>query len=723
MRPIPVDTVAQDPGAAPLHRLQGIDRSQIGLASLYLASASAVPLSGPITLHPGDWLGSGTFRNSFYLAPWKRLSLVEDLWLSLEFSGSVSVRVMRAGDEAGPPILEFAAECDRRARVDVPLGWLADQPEEARLYWHLEATQASEVFEVDWCTRTPPVQAVRLAVLMRTHGRSSDLRQQLRRFAEGRQGPAPHVAALRDTGFWVLDSSADAASQWPPEEALGLALQVMTAPNLGGGGNASHLISRFLLAQEALPEAQRANELLILDDDGSVSVESLARYRARCAWRRGEFLLSLPVLMKSEPHRVWEDGGFWGRAGFAQDAGDEPSRGLSPSLVRHGLSLKGYEHLDQFNALNRCEYATFIFLGLPVSLLPRLGLPAALFLRGDDIEYSLRAQRLGVPLYTDPNLAAWHEPGHGYAQEYMAILHGCLVNFDHAAPDPAALSAFFEERMHAHARLGDLAGLALYQQVLDDLLDPHSELLTPEFARHYLARLPRLGAPMKVIAPAELAQLQRQAEQGAIRLLPWLYPGPPPAAPASSPTVLLHPAASSCRVLPPCEPAERLLATRHLVDRLLQLSAEHERLRAHWRERLRHSGTAAFWQQLRETHAEASPWLRQHAWSEPAPGAPAPGLRRPPPPPRAVAEAADHAAAASAAEPSRKAPWWQRLGPRRAHPERPAGARSGRLDELPTDFNPSTYLALHADVARTGMDPARHYLHYGRHEGRRYRPA
>jgi hypothetical protein len=31
------------------------------------------------------------------------------------------------------------------------------------------------------------------------------------------------------------------------------------------------------------------------------------------------------------------------------------------------------------------------------------------------------------------------------------------------------------------------------------------------------------------------------------------------------------------------------------------------------------------------------------------------------------------------------------------------------------------YLTLNADVARTGMDPALHYLRYGRGEGRRYR--
>ena len=42
-------------------------------------------------------------------------------------------------------------------------------------------------------------------------------------------------------------------------------------------------------------------------------------------------------------------------------------------------------------------------------------------------------------------------------------------------------------------------------------------------------------------------------------------------------------------------------------------------------------------------------------------------------------------------------------------------------DELPADFDASLYLALHRDVAVSGIDAAAHYLQYGRREGRQYR--
>jgi len=40
---------------------------------------------------------------------------------------------------------------------------------------------------------------------------------------------------------------------------------------------------------------------------------------------------------------------------------------------------------------------------------------------------------------------------------------------------------------------------------------------------------------------------------------------------------------------------------------------------------------------------------------------------------------------------------------------------------LPADFDPQEYLRLHPDVARAGMDPAKHYLIHGILEGRRYK--
>jgi SAM-dependent methyltransferase len=44
-----------------------------------------------------------------------------------------------------------------------------------------------------------------------------------------------------------------------------------------------------------------------------------------------------------------------------------------------------------------------------------------------------------------------------------------------------------------------------------------------------------------------------------------------------------------------------------------------------------------------------------------------------------------------------------------------------REHSMPADFDPKRYLKLHKDVARSGIDPAQHYLVWGRQEGRSYK--
>lgn len=695
------------PDAPCLYRLQGLERLELGPPVLASAGASPLPPGGPVVLSAGEWLGSGTFRNSLYLAPWRALSRVADLWLHLELQGEAVLRLMCAGPGQAPRVLRecLLGAADRGVQA-VPLGLLADLPADGRLFWHLEARTELHLHEAQWATSTPPVVLPRLAVLQRTHGRSRDVQQQLRRFDQARTQSPAHAACLQRCAFWVLDASADAAAQWADEPLPGLDLRVLQGPNLGGGGNASLLLEAFLAREDALAPELQADEVLLLDDDGVLSAETLARHLALCAWRREDHVMSLPVLMRSQPLRVWEDGGFWGREALSASP-ERPRRTLAPTLVRHGLLLEGFAHLDAFAPLNRVEYATFIFFGLPVSLLRRLGLPAAFFLRGDDIEWSLRAGALGVPVYTNPNLAAWHEPGHGYAQEYMAILHGAVINLVYSANGADEFLGFFEARLREHAALGDLAGLALYRQVVEDLLDPDLPLLEGGFERHYQARLPAVGAPMPVLPAPELERLRARAREGQLRLLPWLYPGPVTAG-DERPTVLWQEEAGRARALPEVSASERLQALQSAIEALLRLGAGLEACRVRWQDRLRASGERGFWQARHAQHADAWRPLRQADWVAPPPLREVAWRRLPAAP---VA-----AAPAPVPAPPRPALW------RRWWPSRRTAA-ADTPSRLPPDFDPPTYLALNADVARSGVDPARHYLRYGRLEGRRYRPA
>lgn len=720
----------------------------LGAPSLYLAASDGVAWQnpqGPIDLRADDWLGSGTLRNSFYVEPWARLTAVRELALVIEAQGSLRVRVMCASLGKPAQVLrESRLEAAERGRLVLPIGAIDALPQNSRLFWHVDAIDGARIHEAAWCTRTRPTESTRLAVLMRTFGRTLDLREQLTRWADAAAGDAFLSAALARMDFWVLDASAKAESLWPDAADHGLNLRILSGPNLGGGGNASHLIHHFLAACDANPD-EAPGEVLILDDDGVVSMESMARYLLSCTLRTRQHITSLPILMKSRPSQVWEDGGFWGRLNFHEHGEFGRRRNLSPHLLKHGLSLDGFEYLDTFGPLNHCEYATFIFFGLPTAVLRRIGLPAAFFLRGDDIEYSLRAQAAGVEVITNPNLAAWHEPGHSYGQEYMAILHAVLINLTHSESDATDLSRWFEQRLAEHGSIGDLDGIALYLRVIDALIDIDGPLLTPAFETHYLAALPACAAtPMAALPEGDRQRLEREAAANGLLIRPFLYPGYQADAERHRAVVLVNHGAGTYRELKPCDPLQRLALMQRYLTSLQRLTAEFSGLQAHWRARLAASGQAPFWAEVAARHADATRVFYQGSFAlRDTPAIPDTPLRPTAPLPPAVPirelrqrlerelsqlsrlRQAEAAAPASARAPSsRRAAWPRRWsGWWRAWWAVPASRRlqAPSAQALPSDFDPAQYLALNADVARTGIDAALHYAQFGRREGRRYR--
>jgi hypothetical protein len=748
-------------GTADVFALHGTDRQVSGSRHLFFAGNAALqPPDAPgiAALRAGEWLGGGTFRNSFFLAPWWHLSAARDLRLVVQASGDLRVRVACARPGRPADTLAEMRHCSpQRMPLALPLPPLTDLADDARLFWHVDAHAASALHDVAFATRTKPLRPSRLAVLIRTHGRSADVHAMLARFAAAGRSQPRHAAALDRIDFWLLQTAEGGGPRLFAADAFaGLNLRIFEAPNLGGGGNASLLTKLFL--DHARSQARGPDEVLILDDDLSISFESIDRYLAFCSYREKEAVMSLPLLMQSRPATVWEDGGLWGRLAADGSADRERSRTLFPTLLKHGTSLEGYDRLDEFGALNTAEYATFVFWGAPRATLERIGLPAAFFLRGDDIELSLRARAAGVPLVTNANLAAWHEPGHSHAHEYMAILHAVLINLRYADDDAAGHARFFEERLYEHAAIGDVAGLSVYLQVLLTLIDTGSAVLTPGFASHYHEMLPRLNAavpPAQRLSPAERERRENRSRESGHRVLPFLHAGYH--RPAAATVLLVNPSRGEAYEIGPTPFAAKAELMRRYIRALATFEAQFDTLRMHWSARLQASGSEAFWSGVQAKEAahtrSLATFRREPAVREPldigralAP----PGVALPDAGPlpltelrerlerewRALARlrselggradrtadrTADRQAEVAAAlplQPQGGRLWRQWFS--RTFGQRGRSEKTDTPAALPTDFVPEDYLALNADVAHAGFDAATHYLRFGHREGRRY---
>ncbi|MEO8243665.1 MAG: hypothetical protein ABI832_15295 [bacterium] len=490
-------------------RLHGIDRSNTltGLSDLFFKDSVSgfCPTHGQrLKFLNQETLDSSTLRNTFFPQIFASHSKATEMNLKVEFQGSFLLKILVTDpDEKVSVITEVSVASAGRSIQRFALGALSELANGSRLSWIVRADDDdAELFDISWETVAPRTASGRMAVVIRTYGRTPDVLKLLRSF-ESQSGHGDHGRILRNIFFLIYDSSAELTGDEYDciADLSKINAFVFSGPNLGGGGNMS---LELLGLSKAISAANiEIDELLLLDDDLAVSLESIIRNWSLSLFRTDHSFHSSPVLMKSRPRRLWEDGAFWGR--FIGGKSDNTRTFPVPRLVGHNREFRGAENLYEMARLNEVEYCTFIFLSMPYCRLVELGLPVAFFLRGDDVELCLRHVSMEGNVVSNPNLSVWHEPFHSYSQEYMSIAHGTIINLVYGSADLESLVEFFHGIALSHLSISDYVGLSIYGDVLRDLIS-HDRFLVPGFSNHYadlIARYRKHDAAFSLL-PTEL---------------------------------------------------------------------------------------------------------------------------------------------------------------------------------------------------------------------------
>lgn len=592
--------------------IAGLDRSNrnASIDQMFFAEA-ADHLTGSgneeIGFFAYEKLNTGTLRNSFFPELFIHHSKIRDLRLHLHMTGAVDVKV-ECSTRNGPVKTLYRKEiavpeglepgATHEVEVDVSLD--TGLARHSRLFWQTMALSDETVLHRgEWEAIAPTDTNGRMLVLLRTFGRTADIADLLKSFQEQAGDDHGYRHVLQNTLFVVLDTSngVTADDYTETEGADLLNTFIFSGPNMGGGGNMSQIL---LAVQDAVEEADvEIDELLLLDDDLSLSLESLRRHWASTLFRSDDTIFTLPVFMKSEPQKMWEDGAFWGR--FLGDDALSDRDTIAPRLLRHNLEFKGFDHVDEMAHAHYPEYSTFIFLSLPYDRFLSLGYPVAFFLRGDDIEYSLRNGVNGGKTMSNPNIAAWHEPAHSYAQEYMSIAHGVIINMAYGQDKVDEFTAFFDSRAKAHICIGDALGVKLYASILRDLV-ARNVFLEHGFSDHYIAKLKlfkTFDAAFEYIPDDVIDSYAHASERrgGFVGRYAFLYM-PLEGHPGLDRVVLENPHTGHRRVYQPHEASNRtevIAAAAELYSALDEFSTSFGEIRSHYGSRLQRSYTRDFW--------------------------------------------------------------------------------------------------------------------------------
>lgn len=336
-----------------------------------------------------------TYFNAFPASYWQHSTNVRSVRLVATVEGKGLISVYKSSARGRASALASKSFSDETVTFDLPITSFID----GGSYWFDIAAGNSDatLVSAEWQVAAPSDwTAGKTTVGITTFNRPSYCLNQI--IAVGQN---EHVHDVLDSVI-VVDQGTDLVSDQPGFDdaaaALGDKLEVLRQPNLGGSGGFSRAMLESLGSEES-------RYVLLLDDDAISEPEAIVR-----AVRFADFAITPTIVGGGMLHlddrsvlytqgEVWDQRKSWmrpsGASEYDHDFAEETLR-ETPELHRHlGADFNGW----------------WMCL-IPTEILREIGLSLPVFLKFDDIEYSLRAREHGYPTVCLPGVAVWHMAWH-----------------------------------------------------------------------------------------------------------------------------------------------------------------------------------------------------------------------------------------------------------------------------------------------------------------------
>ncbi|EPG75973.1 glycosyltransferase, group 2 family protein [Leptospira fainei serovar Hurstbridge str. BUT 6] len=352
-------------------------------SELYLKSSGPISIvDNRLSLEKGTQISFGTYFNSFSVRKWKKYTSVSDLEIRVEGKGEFSVRIVGAKLAKAGIVYDvlLERECQGNFNEKINLNVIDCD----LLYPEIIAKKANcEIYEVGYHSGFGENEA-RLAVVFCTFKREDFIKENLKNL---KSGILEHRNSLLRNRIqtYVIDNGRTLNNENIPDF-----IRVIPNPNLGGAGGFTRGIIEVL-------SNSSFSHILLLDDDIKFSITSL------------EIVYSFISAIKEDYAEHFIGGGLIDlEIPYLQYERNASWNGVSTRINGSNLDLRITENLIRNEIEDETQglYAGWWFCCLPVKSVKKLGFPLPFFLKGDDVEYSLRNES---KILTVNGIAAWHE--------------------------------------------------------------------------------------------------------------------------------------------------------------------------------------------------------------------------------------------------------------------------------------------------------------------------
>ena len=180
-------------------------------------------------------------------------------------------------------------------------------------------------------------------------------------------------------------------------------LRIIYNPNYGGSGGFTRGIIENL--------KNKTNDyVLLMDDDIDLDITVLERTHSVLCGLKKEYrdsFIAGAMIDKDNPYLQYENTGFWNK--------------IKPSSLGRNYDLSRLDILEKNEKVvfKKNKYAGWWYCCIPLKRIEMIGLPLPVFIKGDDIEYSIRNKS---EIITMNGIGVWHE-------SFVNKKNGCVNYF------------------------------------------------------------------------------------------------------------------------------------------------------------------------------------------------------------------------------------------------------------------------------------------------------
>jgi galactofuranosylgalactofuranosylrhamnosyl-N-acetylglucosaminyl-diphospho-decaprenol beta-1,5/1,6-galactofuranosyltransferase len=163
--------------------------------------------------------------------------------------------------------------------------------------------------------------------------------------------------------------------------------------------------------QEDLSRQEKKNmftHYLFMDDDILIDPDSINRTMSFLSFANNDYAFSGAMLCMDRKNTIWESGANYTTS----------PKTLSPEPCFFDINLS-VDLLNQISNPYEFEYGGWWYFCYSEKAVELVGLPMPFFIRGDDVEYSLRLKKNGIKNINLPGVGVWHETFYSKSSSWL----------------------------------------------------------------------------------------------------------------------------------------------------------------------------------------------------------------------------------------------------------------------------------------------------------------